>query len=235
MVERIDQKHPLIQYLTLYDKNTMEPILDPCFSEYVMRFVCGHERSFYSDKYEMKDQYCDECQAMRDVKSFDFIGVDPKLLDYDRRYEIELEIKEWDCESKSGRYLIKKPKRLPSGKYIASNDYMAAPNWGTFSEDERKQYEEEMKQKDKKESKIAELALANYSDQKSVTVFEVPEYALNVPLTVELLKRYLELPDVIAIKMIQREQRGDGTFNWERGDQIDVAKLQMPQAKEIPS
>jgi hypothetical protein len=203
----------------------MEPILDPCFSEYVMRFICGHERSFYSEKYEMKDQYCDECKALREVRSFEFIGVPKDLIDYARRFEIELEVVEWDCESKTGKYKVRKPKKLPSGKYIANDDYMAAPYFGTFSDDDKKS----------NEGKVAELAVANYSDQKSVTVFEVPEYALNVPLTVELLKRYLELPDVIAVKMIQREQKGDGTFNWERGDQIDPAKLQMPQAKEIPS
>jgi hypothetical protein len=224
MVERIDNKHPLAKYFVLYDKKTMRPMLDPCFSEYSMLLECGHERSLFSDKYT-EPSYCDECHAMRKVKKFEFVGVTRDLIDFARPFEIQIRLKEWDCESKSGQYFLMRPHKMPNGKYIAHVDYMAAPNFGTFSEEEIKANQE----------KVAEVATANYSDQQSVTVFEVPEYALNVPLVVECLKRYSEIPDVIAVKMIQREQKGDGTFNWEMGDQIDVAKLKMPQPTEINS
>jgi hypothetical protein len=223
-VEKLTKDSILSKYFILYDKETNEPMLDPCFSEYLMMFVCGHEKSHFSKNYKMEDQYCESCKALRQVKAMVFKGVDPKDIDYDRSYEIKIHFKEWDCESKSGIYYLMKPRKMPNGKWIAGVDYMAAPNFGTFTDSEI----------EAKEEKHAEMATAKYSDWRALTVFEIPDYVLaNVPEVVQSLLQYLQIGDTMAYKMKQGPQKGDGTYKWERIEALDPSKLTIPHHKTV--
>src|SRR4029078_10036563 len=195
MVEIITAKHPLIRYLNLYEKKTDKPILDPCFIEYTIKFVCGHERSTFKDSYSMADQYCDECKMMRDVKEFVFTGVKEENIDFSRPDIIRINIQEWNCQTKAGRYLLTRPKKLSSGKYIAAYDYLAAPHYGTFTDQDISEMKERAAKGEKVGEKVAEMPTAVYQDRTCITVFEVPDNNLYDPNVVSLLKEYLALPD----------------------------------------
>jgi hypothetical protein len=211
----------------------MKPILDPCFSEYEMKFVCGHTKTLFKSKYKLEDQYCEDesCKAMREVENFRFVGVKPNKLDRKRSpHNIEIQLKEWDVEAKHGIYYLRKPWRMKNGKYIARDDDIQAPNFGEFSDAEKESI------KKSNESKYAEKATANYNDQKALTVFEVPDWALLVPEKVTFLLQYLQLPDVIAYTVrASKKKRGDGTYRWKRvsGKPIDPARLVIPAHQTV--
>lgn len=211
MIETITGKHPLAPYLVLYNKETNKPILDPCFIEYTIKFTCGHERSTFKNTYEMADQYCDECTAMREVRQFLFTGVAPEEIDHSRDYDIQIKLKEWDPKAKVGKYQIMRPKKMANGKYIAHTDFTAMQNYGTFTEEEI----------EAKQEKTAEPASAVYKDNKALTVFEIPDYALYSPEVVKSLREYLTIADVKAYKVIPRDRKGDGTFNYSREEELD--------------
>jgi hypothetical protein len=215
-VEKITGTHRLSDYLVLYDKETMKPILDPCFSEFLMTFVCGHEKTMFRREYTMEDQYCQECKAMRSIRTFEFTGVKTEDLDHDRTLQIQIKLQEWNPETKIGTYLLCKPKKMPNGKYIATIDHMAAPGFTTFSESEKEEAKEE---------KWAEYPTANYNDQKALTVFEVPEWALKVPDIV--------MHDTKAYLMVDKGQKSDGTFQWERKEELSHKSLVIPEQKSV--
>lgn len=216
-IEKLDHNNPLADFFVLYDKD-LKPMLDPCFIEYSMLFVCGHSKSLFKPEYTMSDQYCDECAAMREVKTFEFIGVPDELIDRDRPYEIQISMSEWDVESKAGMYLLCKPKKMPNGKFIKQIDYFAAGNFGIPTQ----------------ENKSAELARARISDQSAIAVFEIPDYAFNVPAIMETAKRFLEYKDVRVLKVIPTGRKGDGTFTFNVDTWItDPKKIVVPAAKAI--
>jgi len=218
-LEKIDMKNPLGDFLVLYT-HEKKPMLDPCFYEYVMRFVCGHEKSFYRPEYTLQDQYCDECTAMREVKGFDFCGVPLELIDIDKPYETQIHISEWDVESKSGMFFLTKPWKMPNGKYIARTDYMMAGNFGIPEKDTVDKY--------------ADLARARISDPTSITVFEIPDYVFNVPVVMETAKRYLEAKDVYVLKMVQGARNSDGTFQFNPEQWIkDPKEIKIPEPRTV--
>jgi hypothetical protein len=217
-LEKVDMKNPLADYFVLYTKDR-KPMLDPCFYEYIMKFICGHEKSFFQDKYTMADQYCDECNAMREVREFAFVGVPLEQIDIDKPYETQIHLSEWDVEAKAGMYFLCRPWKMPNGKYIARTDFMAAGNFGIPP---------------KESDKYAELARARISDQTSITVFEIPDYVFNVPIVMETAKRYLEAKDVYVLKMIQGARHSDGTIEFTPDTWIkDPKDIQIPTPKTI--
>jgi hypothetical protein len=229
--EKITAKHRLSDFLVLYDKKTNKPILDPCFSEYLMTFVCGHQKTLFKPIYTMDDQYCSDenCKAMRSVRTFEFVGVRPEFLDYDRLPDIQIKLVEWNPETKIGTYILCKPHKLPNGKWITRIDHMAAPNF-SIPESDAEENKDETKEK---EGKFAVYPTANYNDQSAMTVYEVPEWALKVPDVVQLLILYLQAPDSKAFKLVDRGHKGDGTFIWENVGEIDPKTLVVPEAKNI--
>lgn len=216
MVERIKPGHPLKPYLVLYDKDIMKPTLDPCFSERLITFVCGDQKTIFKPKYTIDDQYCADCKAMREVKSFEFRGAKPEDVDYERDESIYIEMEEWDVESKTGVYNLHRTKKMPNGKHIAAVDYGAAPNYGTFTEDEIKAGQE----------KYADRATARYTDNKALTAFEIPDYAFKILEVIAQLKIYLQIPDVKAFMTVARGRKQAGLFKWEVIKEMKIEDLQ---------
>lgn len=214
MLDTITPQHKLISYLNLYD-SSMQPIMDPCFSEYLIKFACGHEKTIFKDSYGMADQFCEKCQAMRDVSKFEFNGVKPESIDQERQDFVRIDIERWNVEDKEGRYVMKRKHENTNGKYIARLDYWAMPNYGQFSKEEI----------EAKKEKNLEMPTAIYKDRLAITVFEVPQTDLYDPNLVALLKKYLSVPDTRAFEMINKGRRGDGTFIYERGMPINGPAL----------